>query len=62
MKHRLLSLFTISMSVAFLWHFSNILIHGSHFIIEPSFLILMSEILLLVGILMFGIHCLFKEL
>ena len=35
---------TMGMSAAFLWHFSNIIRFGSHYIHEPNIIILSSEI------------------
>lgn len=39
---------SIGMGVAFLWHFSNILRYGQHVIQEPSYPMLIGEILFIV--------------
>ncbi len=44
----------MGMSAAFLWHFSNILRLGSHFIQEPHMPILLFEISFLLGVFGFG--------
>jgi len=49
------SLLIISLSVALLWHFSNIWIYGEHLIQEPNRIILIGETAFLVGILVFGL-------
>ena len=52
----------ISMSLALLWHFSNIVRYGTHIIQEPSPVILWSEVGLLAVILVFGIWSVVKIL
>ena len=62
MRRILISLCTIAVSLALLWHFSNIWRFGEHIIREPNIVILISETLLLIGILLFGIYSFIKEL
>ena len=45
----------IGMSLALLWHFSNIVRYGSHLIQEPNTAILIGEVILLSSILVFGL-------
>ena len=45
----------IGMSLALLWHFSNIVRYGSHLIQEPNTAILTGEVILLSSILVFGL-------
>jgi len=45
----------MGMSLAFLWHFSNIWRYGSHTIQEPSRTVLIMEIVGLVLIFLFGL-------
>ena len=49
------SLLIISLSVALLWHFSNIWRFGEYLIQEPNKIILIGETAFLVGILVFGL-------
>ncbi|KKM68510.1 hypothetical protein LCGC14_1460140 [marine sediment metagenome] len=49
-------------SVALLWHFSNIWIYGSHYIGEPSRIVLSLETVLLVGIFGFGVFMIIKDM
>lgn len=51
---------SIAMACAFLWHFSNILRFGDHLIKEPNIFILLSEIILITGILIIGLITLIK--
>jgi len=51
----------ISLSVASLWHFSNIWIYGTHLIQEPNKWILTAETVMLLTILLFGLYVLISE-
>ena len=56
---------TSGMAICFLWHFSNILRFGQHFIQEPSLIKLIAEITLIVLVLITAIALLiidFKRL
>ena len=52
----------IGMSVALLWHFSNIWGYGKHLIVEPNIVILSLETAGLVLILGFGLTKLISDL
>ena len=62
MREGLLCGIVIGMSVAFLWHFSNIVLFGQHIIQEPNLVILVSEIVLISACLIFAIVCLIQLL
>ncbi|KKL61457.1 hypothetical protein LCGC14_2195080 [marine sediment metagenome] len=62
MQRYLTCVMVIGMSIAFLWHFSNIWIHGTYTIQEQSKLALILETILLVSILAFGIYRAKREL
>jgi len=49
------SIFLIAVSLALLWHFSNIWRYGQHIIQEPSLPILLAETVGIIMILVFGI-------
>jgi len=46
----------IGMSVALLWHFSNIWRYGQHLIQEPNIIILSLETVVLLLIFAFGVY------
>lgn len=46
----------IALSVALLWHFSNIWRYGQHLIQEPNIIILIVETTGLLAILVFGVY------
>jgi hypothetical protein len=52
----------IGMTLAFLWHFSNIVCFGSHKIMEPNMLVLVVEVGFLVSVLTFGIYMAIKDM
>lgn len=58
----LLSAMTISLSLAFLWHLSNILRFGSQLIYEPNKLVLLLEIIGMGGVLITGLTCFWLQL
>jgi len=47
-----------SMSVSFLWHFSNIIRKGSYYIQEPNMVVLISEVVLMSLIFLYGLYLL----
>ena len=54
MREFLANVFAVGTGVALLWHFSLIAIHGPVIIQEPSAVVLAMEIIVLVGIVCFG--------
>ena len=46
----------MGMSFAFLWHFNNIRLYGTHLIQKPNSVILYSEISLISAIFIFGVY------
>ncbi len=46
----------VGMSAALLWVFWGIWLKGSHYVQEPSRLVLTAEILMMVTILLFGLY------
>ena len=50
-----LSVCTVAMASALLWHFSNIVRYGSHYIAEPKVMVLWSEVAVISGMLIVGI-------
>lgn len=52
----------VGLSLALLWHFSNIWLYGQHIIQEPNKTILIAETILLLGILIFGFYIMITEL
>jgi len=55
------AILTVSLSVAFLWHFSNIWLYGTHLIQEPSKGELISETIMLLAIFLFGFSVMISE-
>ena len=55
-------LLIITMALAYLWHFSNIIRFGSVLIQEPSLAILIGEVVLFGIIAGFGIYWMVKDL
>lgn len=62
MKQYLPNLFVLALSIAFLWHFSNIAIRGSHYIEEPNILILSAEIVMMLGLIFFATYNIVSQL
>ena len=60
MREYLTNVFLIALAIAFLAHFALIVKYGGYFIQEPNSAILISEIVLLIGIVVFGILNLIK--
>ena len=52
----------IGMTLAFLWHFSNIFLLGPHKIQEPNMTILVMEVLFMLFVLAFGIYMTIKDM
>jgi len=52
----------MGMSAAFLWHFSNIIRFGSHYIREPNLVILSTEIVFLCACFTFALLSVIKLL
>lgn len=61
MRKIISNILMISLAVAFLVHFGMIAVWGQVIIQEPNFGILIVEILMLVGIVTFGVWSLVKE-
>ena len=55
------SIMIMALSVALLWHFSNIWRYGKYLIQEPSVKILVMETVGLAVILVFGIYMFIRE-
>ena len=55
-------LLLVAVSLALLWHFSNIWIYGEHLIQEPSRWVLVLETIGIIAIIAFGIYGAIKEL
>ena len=62
MKHILAALMIMGTSLAYLWHFSNIIRLGSHLIKEPNIFILVAETVGMIAIFGYGFWYFIKAL
>jgi len=52
----------VALSTAFLWHLSNIIRYGSHWIQEPNLVVLVVEIILIGLLFLYGLFRLVNTL